>query len=328
MTGYKLKKYSTGQVMPLTVILIGVVTLSVIFLYNSNIVVTQRIKLQNTADAAAYSSATMDARYLNFMAYSNRAMIADHVITAQIIGVASEGRMLNKMTEKLADYLDWIPYYGKYIAIVAKALNILSTGLDSAADIEIPALNVVTNIISKAQQAFKNTYPLASAALVSKIVAANDKDADIDVSITAGRAVTLSNFLEQYSPDNAGSGEQKKRVNEFYDTTVASRNTFTSKRSGDLTGPALDKANDIPTAIIKFKVLKYGGTDMSNGDAGPRGASRYKTWAATDTISIWTKSLKMTWTGLKWSGWNTEVPLGAGDATGGRSYNLKRDTSK
>jgi hypothetical protein len=48
-----------------------------------------RIKLQNTADAAAYSAAVLQARDYNFSAYTNRAMIANQVTAAQVVALKS-----------------------------------------------------------------------------------------------------------------------------------------------------------------------------------------------------------------------------------------------
>jgi hypothetical protein len=48
-----------------------------------------KIKLQNTADAAAYSAAVLQARDYNFAAYTNRAMVANQVTAAQVIALKS-----------------------------------------------------------------------------------------------------------------------------------------------------------------------------------------------------------------------------------------------
>src|SRR5690606_2686661 len=49
----------------------------------------EKIKLQNTADAAAYSAAVAEARDYNFSAYTNRAMVANQVAVAQFVGMTS-----------------------------------------------------------------------------------------------------------------------------------------------------------------------------------------------------------------------------------------------
>ena len=49
----------------------------------------EKMKLQNTADAAAYSAAVAEARDYNFSAYTNRSMVANQVAVAQFVGLTS-----------------------------------------------------------------------------------------------------------------------------------------------------------------------------------------------------------------------------------------------
>ncbi|MCG8324769.1 MAG: hypothetical protein MI673_04570, partial [Thiotrichales bacterium] len=60
-----------------------------LFVYKAGKVTTERMQVQNAADAVAYSVSTIEARDLNFMAYTNRAMIANEVAVAQMVGLAS-----------------------------------------------------------------------------------------------------------------------------------------------------------------------------------------------------------------------------------------------
>jgi hypothetical protein len=46
------------------------------------------MELQNAADGVAYSVAIPEARDLNFMAYTNRAMVANEVAIGQAVGLA------------------------------------------------------------------------------------------------------------------------------------------------------------------------------------------------------------------------------------------------
>ena len=67
------------------------VSASVIFmLFNSNRAVTEKINLVNAADAVAYSGALVASRELNFMAYTNRTMIANEVAIGHMVSFQSE----------------------------------------------------------------------------------------------------------------------------------------------------------------------------------------------------------------------------------------------
>jgi len=66
-----------------------VVLISLNFLYKAGKLTSTKMRLQNAADAAAYSAAVVEARDLNFAAYINRAMIANEVAIGQMVGLHS-----------------------------------------------------------------------------------------------------------------------------------------------------------------------------------------------------------------------------------------------
>lgn len=59
------------------------------FLFNTGQLTAEKTKLVNTADAVAYSAGIMHARALNFDAYTNRALMANEVMIAQAVSMAS-----------------------------------------------------------------------------------------------------------------------------------------------------------------------------------------------------------------------------------------------
>lgn len=81
--------HTRGQAAVFVLLFLGVMTLSLLFVYKAGKVTTERMQVQNAADAVAYSVSTIEARDLNFMAYTNRAMIANEVAIGQMIGLAS-----------------------------------------------------------------------------------------------------------------------------------------------------------------------------------------------------------------------------------------------
>lgn len=78
-----------GQASVFVLALIGVVLLCGIFLYQSGRLTSEKMQLQNAADAAAFGAATLEARSLNFTAYTNRAMVANEVAIGQMVGMLS-----------------------------------------------------------------------------------------------------------------------------------------------------------------------------------------------------------------------------------------------
>lgn len=67
--------------LPLVVLCFGV--------FNVGVMVSEKMKVQNAADAAAYSAATWNARYLNQTAYLNRTIVANYDTIAALTGIWS-----------------------------------------------------------------------------------------------------------------------------------------------------------------------------------------------------------------------------------------------
>lgn len=77
-------KRQEGQALVLACLTVLVLSVAVITTVNLGHTVHEKIKLQNTADAAAYSTAAMEARAFNFYAFSNRTQ-ASHYVNAMIL---------------------------------------------------------------------------------------------------------------------------------------------------------------------------------------------------------------------------------------------------
>lgn len=72
-----------GQALVMACVLVLVVALATVSTVHLGHALGERIRLQNTADAAAYSMAAMEARAFNLYAYSNRAQ-ASHYVSAML----------------------------------------------------------------------------------------------------------------------------------------------------------------------------------------------------------------------------------------------------
>ncbi|WP_025599089.1 pilus assembly protein TadG-related protein [Burkholderia sp. WSM2230] len=80
---------ASGQALVPALIFLLVGCIGLFLAFNSFQMTSARIKLQNTADAAAYSAAVLQARDYNFSAYTNRAAVANQVTAAQVIALKS-----------------------------------------------------------------------------------------------------------------------------------------------------------------------------------------------------------------------------------------------
>lgn len=78
-----------GQAAVAVMLFLAVMTVSGLALYKSGKLTSDKMQLQNAADAAAYSMSLVEARDLNFAAYMNRAIVANEVAVGQLVGLAS-----------------------------------------------------------------------------------------------------------------------------------------------------------------------------------------------------------------------------------------------
>jgi hypothetical protein len=107
-----------GQALIYGLFVLGAGVAALFFLFNTGQLVAEKSKLVNTADAVAYSAGVMHARALNFDAYTNRALIANEVMIAQAVSIAS-------WTEHVALHAENVPVlacYSQYAVPIALRL--------------------------------------------------------------------------------------------------------------------------------------------------------------------------------------------------------------
>ena len=249
-----------GQAMVFVVLFLGVVTLSLVFLYKAGKITSEKMQVQNAADAAAYSVSITEARDLNFMAYTNRAMVANEVAIGQLVGMASWATHWSSFESYLMAYERLFIYplvMGASLGTSGDAVeNVFKTATNLAfkvpGDLFFKVFKVVANIgatvltnINKAYSAGQTGYHYASIlyALSSylDLVKDNAPDAKIsDFGILSVIAHTLSyvdilpkydSFVKTYSPTKEESAEGFER---FAAVVNGSRDEFSRKRGWTL----------------------------------------------------------------------------------------------
>ena len=101
-----------GQIAPVALFGVLIASAVLVVMFNTGQKVTERSLVANAADAAAYSGAVWTARHLNFMAYTNRGMIANHVAVGHFISYVSWVRYINDSLQAIDRITQWIPYLG------------------------------------------------------------------------------------------------------------------------------------------------------------------------------------------------------------------------
>ncbi len=186
-----------GQALILALCLITVGLGTVVILYNTGQAAAEKARLVNAADAAAYSGAISMARNLNFIAYTNRAMVANHIMVGHLVSYVSWLRMVDDSTDKLPYLVEALNLAGDAVASASFGLaaavaayfyisaNLLDSsiqateviaplllkGTEGMAKIYVPAIEIVNNGFYVAQQTARwNLINISSAGSLSTIM--------------------------------------------------------------------------------------------------------------------------------------------------------------
>ncbi len=327
------KHTESGQAALFAAVLIPVVLLAGLFVFNTGQLTATKLKTQNAADAAAFSAMQMEARELNFISYTNRAMVANQVAIGQTISLVSWShyvKTLGQNIQRLGTLVSWIPAVGQAIATItntiAQTTNALDQGIDTASKVILPALDVADAALSGSQEAYHiangvfdpgggNTNPGgAMTAVAEQMVKLNDHEAKLN-------GIVLATNLGQYFSNRGdlikrwGGDKESAQARMAY-MINASRDGFTSNRS-DLPIPLKLLSDIVPPDlwVIKWDLPRMGASqialDPENG--------KY-VWSGMDTLSLhmWRRKFAIfgEWEPLP------EAPLGWGAAqtTGDAPY--------
>ncbi len=258
-----------GQASVFVVIVAAILVIAALLVYNSGRAVATRIHLQNAADSAAYSGAVELARAYNFAAYSNRAMVANQVAIAQMVGLTSWARYYcliytdaecsgpfetDGTAEEITTLLELFEPGQPGVATMEAYQGItgpLESGINSVTGPIVTVLNTIEQTLSVASRAYY-TAALADLALSDlpynsldpgvmwRVLRATDGNAQMaNVTLgaigTAGEGVTavslarIYKFIKTYNP--AGASSTSDPNNRFHNVVMASRDAFDKGRS-------------------------------------------------------------------------------------------------
>lgn len=246
-----MKKYSRqqGYAYVLSIFLLAAAVLSIHSLYDVGQVTSHKMKVQNAADATAYSVASITARDMNFIATTNRIMVANQVAIGQMVGLSSYGHMVEQTAfnfDIVANFLTWIPIAGSVIKtitqVLAKAAKIMKQAFDGAAKAVIPVSDTIITVTSGLQQTFHFGMTGAAVEVYSKVI--KDNDQDVKSSVVLG-GYSLVKYIDEYRdtiernqlPKPRDRSKKNKRYlnrfNEFHKVVNQSTDRFTRNRSND-----------------------------------------------------------------------------------------------
>lgn len=246
------------------------------FLFNSGQLSREKTKLVNATDAVAYSGGVMNARALNFHAYTNRAMVANTVAIAQLVSLSSwveYANNLGRYGEISALQPKFLPFYPSYY-MAATAGQTLHAQLNQSAALQELAEGsdrIIRNVLMNSQQVAHVGLLLARKQVMDEVASANYRG-DGTVSVDP-----LSLIPEDYlSKVSRYDGDERTRFAEVA-KVAADKDPFVPRRSWSL--PAIPFA---PTQCASANAMgrfdwfdRRGGTELLGFDE----------WRAVDTLS-------------------------------------------
>jgi len=344
------KRHQKGQMMVYVTVMLLVIVGAVFYVFDGYTISGEKNRLQGTADAAAYSVAAVEARNLNFQAYTNRAMIANHVAVAQATTLVSWSRWLDRTAENISTVTKWIPPLAVITALIAQAASTLDATLEQVMRMANSALDKLILAISASQKIMHANTVMMAREAYSDVVKENDSEVDALYTLTSLDSFRKSHFdfSKQYSPDKAydacgswssggwtntgsgflgwewsppkwtapGSEVDRQYSDEFRNILLKSRDRFTTRRN-QLAG-VMNKRVTVPL-VSEFWMERDGGTEliMNTKNCGP-----YFKWSAVDTLSMHYASAEWDWGVFK--GYDDKgemLPVGWGAAQSGNNSN-------
>jgi hypothetical protein len=130
-----------GQIAPVALIGVLIASAALVLFFNTAQQVTERSQLVNAADAAAYSGAVWTARHLNFMAYTNRAMVANHAAVGHLVSYVSWVRYVHDSIDYVDRVTQWLPAVAPYIDAAERVAEQVRYLAEQSAEIAIPAID-------------------------------------------------------------------------------------------------------------------------------------------------------------------------------------------
>ncbi|TMO86412.1 hypothetical protein CWC15_06205 [Pseudoalteromonas spongiae] len=277
----KMKK-QRGQSLVVGLMFLPIIVLFIIYLYNVSQQNLHKTRLQNTADAAVLSSSQYLVRELNFKAYTNRAMIANHVAVGQYVGVASWFNFLVETIDNIEDVARYIPYVGPVFSQAeAWVDNINEVAVQPGMEIAVRATDLVNNALSMSQDIMAYASSATMIESLNDVIKVNDNQASLDAIAAPTLANTLFNDWRGFQGD-FNRQDNSGRYNDFYKVILNSRDPFMKNRSHEWPFPF---TIDIISFCFLGMSMNYwtkqaGGTDLvNNGRYDP------ETWTSMDTLS-------------------------------------------
>lgn len=164
------KSAQKGQAMVFGLIFMAACVMILLLLFNQGQLVKNRVQLENTADAVAYSHAKLAARNLNFAAYTNRAMVANEVSIGQMVALLSWANhyknvpgFINTFPLYQTPIVPPVPVtYAQVMSAITTPYRVVGTGVSAVANKAVDIWPKAISYFNGALGVFQKLFALAT----------------------------------------------------------------------------------------------------------------------------------------------------------------------
>lgn len=164
-----------GQALVLCLVLLFAGVLGLYMMFSTGQISSTRERLDNAADAAAWSAALWRARVMNYHAYSNRAIVAQEVAIAQAVTLTSWAKYFESLAVNASVLATPYP---PVAAVLSMGADLARTGrelTEEAAAEEVFARSAYKDLLSASQEILQRSIDTFGLGAVAREVArAND----------------------------------------------------------------------------------------------------------------------------------------------------------
>lgn len=148
----------------MVMIFLAILVVAGLALFKMGKLTSNKMQLQNAADAAAYSMSVVEARDMNFTAYINRAVVANEVAIGQSVGLASWAYHFNSFAEYLNLY-NTLLFSPATLGASSALITPVTSGWQIGGGFAITAMKALANGITSALHVVNKIYGMASSVL-------------------------------------------------------------------------------------------------------------------------------------------------------------------
>jgi hypothetical protein len=166
-----------GQILVLSVVFLGLVSILLVGLFHISLAVRQKIRLQISADTVVLSALNCETSALNSIALTNRAILANDALAAQLNALVSESSFYRKLTDRFSRLLRLIPYAGPIGVFLSKGMKTLEVIINRTASAILPMAYLSNKTLSVTQTGIRRAFPYHTIKAAKNILEINMPEA-------------------------------------------------------------------------------------------------------------------------------------------------------